>query len=321
MENINLINFNILVKRNKKKKRSWYHGLKGHWWKGMSENAARQKLVETENAFKLDDGDIDNGISTVDKIEEINGEKKIAICAMVRNEERFGNLKRFYACCRELEKRHNLVYVIIEGDSYDDTYKSLKKFLCGDEDGKKDRNYILKKYDKGYSKFAKNRDTKRTKYFADIRNMLVDYVLEIPDISLIFMIDASYGFKENIIDELKKTLKRDGADIAAPLNLSHKDHTGKDMWYDIFAFHKDGKEFVNRWPHHNEIESNLKSGKSVKLDSCGGAYLVKREVFDAGVRYKGDKTCEHVGLCSAARKKGFVIKLNPKVAVRKGGDV
>jgi hypothetical protein len=213
------------------------------------------------------------------------------------------------------------VYVIIEGDSYDDTYKSLKKFLCGDEDGKKDRNYILKKYDKGYDKFQKNRDTKRTRYFAEVRNMLVDYILEISDIDLIFMVDASYGFKGNIIDELKKTLKRDGADIAASLNWSHKDHTGKEMFYDIFAFRKDGKEFTNHYPYHKDVESSLKSGKSIRIDSCGGAYLVKRKVFGAGVRYNGSKDCEHVGFCKKARDKGFVIKLNPKVSVRKGGDV
>ena len=319
MENINLIDFNILIKRNKKKKKSWYHGLKGNWWKGMSESVARQKLVEIDNAFEIEN---DNGINMAEGIEEINGEKKIAICAMVRNEERFGNLKRFVKCCRELEKHHNdLIYIIIEGDSYDDTYKSLKKWLSGDEDGKKDRNYILKKYDKGYDKFPKNRDTKRTRYFADIRNMLVDYVLEIPDIDLIFMVDASYGFKGNVITELEKTLRKDGADIVAPLNLGHKDHTGKWMFYDTFAYRLHNKEFTNHYPYHNEIESNLKSGKSVKLDSCGGAYLVKRKVFDAGVRYNGNKDCEHVGFTKRARDKGFVIKLNPKIAVRKGGDV
>jgi hypothetical protein len=151
--------------------------------------------------------------------------------------------------------------------------------------------------------------------------MLVNYVLEIPNISLIFMVDASYGFKGNIIDVLVKTLKKDGADIAAPLNFGHKDHTGKEMFYDIFGFRKDDKEFTNHYPYHKDVESSLKSGKSVRIDSCGGAYLVKREVFDAGVRYKGDKDCEHVMMCEKARKKGFVIKLNPKAIVRKGGDV
>lgn len=268
----------------------------------------KRKLKDVESMF----GQNDNQREYTDTV---------AVCCMVRNEERFGNLKRFIDECKKLEKRHNLVYVIIEGDSYDDTYKSLKKWLDGSEDGKKDRNYILKKYDKGYDKFPKNRDTKRTRYFAEVRNMLIEYVLEISDISLIFMVDASYGFKGNIIDELINTLKRDGADIATPMNLSHKDHTGKEMFYDIFAFRKDGKEFKNHYPYHSEIESSLKSGKSVKLDSCGGAYLIKREVLDADVRYNGNKDCEHYGFCSAARKKGFVIKLNPKAIVRKGGDV
>lgn len=281
----------------------------------MTENAARQKIIETNNVF-----DTDNKIDK-DEIDQSIDSETIAICCMVRNEERFGNLKRFFKCCRELEKYHkNLIYIIIEGDSYDDTYKSLKKWLSGGEDGTS-RNYILKKYDKGHDKFPKNRDTRRTKYFAEVRNMLVNYILEIPDISLIFMVDASYGFKGNVIVELGKTLRKDGADIAAPLNWSHKDHSGKFMFYDIFAYRKDGKEFTNRWPYHNGVEKELKSGKSVRIDSCGGAYLVKRKVFDTGIRYKGDKDCEHVGFTKRARDKGFVIRLDPKVAVRKGADI
>lgn len=277
----------------------------------MSENAVRQKIIETNNVFDIEQDSDSSGSSS----------ETIAICAMVRNEERFGHLKRFIKNCKEIEKYHkNLIYIIIEGDSYDDTYKMLKKWLSGKEDGIS-RNYILKKYDKGYDKFPKNRDTRRTKYFAEVRNMLIEYILEIPDISLVFMVDASYGFKRNIIEDLEKTIKKDGADISSPLNLSHKDHMGKWMWYDIFAYHLHDKEFTNHWPYHNGIEKELKSGKSVRIDSCGGGYLIKRKVFDAGVRYNGDKDCEHVGFCSRARKKGFVIRLNPKVAVRKGADV
>ena len=311
---IGLSEFNVLVKKNKKKNRSWYHGLEGNWWKGMSENAVRQKIIETNNVFDIED--------TVEQDSNSSSSETIAICAMVRNEERFGHLKRFIKNCKEIEKYHkNLIYIIIEGDSYDDTYKALKKWLNGSEDGKKDRNYILKKYDRGYDKFPKNRDTRRTKYFAEVRNMLINYVLEIPDISLVFMVDASYGFKKNIIGDLERTMKKDGADIVAPLNLSHKDHMGKFLFYDIFAYRRDGKEFTNRWPYHNGIENNLKSGKSVRIDSCGGAYLVKRKVFDVGVRYNGNKDCEHVGFTKRARDKGFVVKLNPKVIVRKGADV
>ena len=305
--------FDILVKKNKKRKKHWYDHFKGSWWKGMSENAARQKIIEINNIFDIE------GVAE-DEIED--GNEVIAICVMIRNEERFGHLKRFIKNCKEIEKHYdNLVYIIIEGDSYDDTYKVLKKWLNGDEDGKKDRNYILKKYDRGYDKFPKNRDTRRTKYFAEVRNMLIDYVLEIPDISLVFMVDASYGFKGNIIGDLEKTMKKDGADIVAPLNCTHKDHTGKFMFYDIFAYRKNGKEFTNRWPYHNEIEKELKSGKSVRIDSCGGGYLIKKEVLDVGVRYNGNKDCEHVGFCKKARDKGFVIKLNTKISIRKGGDV
>lgn len=318
---IDLNSFNSLVKKNKKKKRSWHHGLEGSWWKGMSENDVRQKLVETNTAF-----DVENKLGVEKEKEkeeeERKKEMKIAVCCMIRNEERFGNLKRFLTFCTQLEGHYkNLVYIFIEGDSYDNTYGVLKEWLRKENSRGEKRDFILKKFDKGYGKFPKNRDTRRTKYFAEIRNMLIDYVLEISDISLVFMVDASYGMKKNIFDELIRTLRKDSADIVAPLNLSHKDHSGKMMFYDIFAYRKDGKEFKNYYPYHNGIEKELKSGKSVRIDSCGGAYLVKREVFDNGVRYNGNKDCEHFGFCERARKKGFVIKLNPKAIVRKGADV
>ena len=57
----------------------------------------------------------------------------------------------------------------------------------------------------------------------------------------------------------------------------------------------------------------------VDVDSVGSGYLVKRQVFEAGVRYDGNNDSEQVGFCNNARNQGFSIKINPKIYIRKGG--
>ena len=44
--------FNVLVEDNKDSGKSWYEGLKGDWWWGMTEEEARMRLTEVEKAFE-----------------------------------------------------------------------------------------------------------------------------------------------------------------------------------------------------------------------------------------------------------------------------
>ena len=94
----------------------------------------------------------------------------------------------------------------------------------------------------------------------------------------------------------------------------HKDHKGKYLFYDTWAFRKDGRQFSHYYPYTKGIGE-----EPLDLDSVGGGYLVKRKVLENGVRYNGDRDCEHVGFCKMAKDKGFSIKVNPKVRIRKGG--
>lgn len=320
-------------------------------------------MTKDKYKYKYKDKDIDQIFDKIDNSTDGNdgdiyGDDiyggKIAICTMVRNEERGGNLKRFLECLQELEEYHDsisrygklgssssgklgsdgLVYIFLEGDSSDDTYEILKEWLEKKTSSGMNREYLLEKLDKGYGKFGKTKDSRRTKYFADLRNRLVDLALWVSGVNLIFMIDASYEFRGDIITKLMKTMvgkvgkdggADGGADIAVPMNHSRrKDHTGKQMWYDTWASRKDGKEFRNIYPYYDGLEDHIKSGKPVKLDSCGGVYLIKRSVFDSDngfVRYDGRTDCEHAGFCKRVREKGFVIKLDPKVYVVKEGWV
>ena len=277
--------FNSLVQDNKDSDRPWYYGLDGNWWWGMTEDQARARLAEVEQAFEKN--------------------SKIAIASIVRNEEHNGSLKRFLSCCHKLEKSHkNIVYIFIEGDSSDNTYEVLQNWLTPK------KNYILKKIDRNHLPFAKDRNPKRTVYFAELRNMLIDLALSIPEVSEVLMIDANYGWKDDLISSLRGA----DVDIAAPLVVMHKDQHGKYLFYDTWAFRKNGVQFSHWHPYTKGLGHD-----PLDVDSAGGCYLVKRRVLDAGVRYNGDRDCEHVGFCQAARDMEFTIKINPRVYVRKGG--
>jgi hypothetical protein len=279
-----LDDFDRLIEKNKASGKSWYHGLKGRWWWGMTEVQVRQK--------------IESGLLT--------NRHKIAITSIVRNEEQSGNLKRFLDCCEMLEQYHkDIVYIFIEGDSSDNTYNILLEWL------KPRKDYILKKIDRKMPCFSKDKSSKRTVYFAELRNILVDLALSIPDITEVLMIDANYGWKGDLISSLRKI----NADIVAPLAVMHKDRNGKYLFYDVWAFRKDGKHFSHYYPYIKGIEFD----KPIRIDSAGGGYLIKRNVLDARVRYNGDKDCEHAIFCRRARKKGFTIKINPKTYIRKSG--
>ena len=278
--------FNLLVEDNKESGKSWCEGLVGDWWWGMTEEEARMRLIEIEKAFETNS-------------------KKLAITSIVRNEERNGYLKKFLNCCHNLEKIHkDIIYIFIEGDSSDNTFGVLKNWLTPK------KNYILKKVDRKHRPFAKDRNPRRTIYFAELRNMLIDLALSIPEVSEILMIDANYGWKGDLISSLRET----DTDIAAPLVVNHKHHDGKYLFYDTWAFRKDGRQFSQFYPYVKGLDS-----ESFNLDSVGGGYLIKRRVLEQGVRYKGEKDCEHVGFCTMAKDMGFNIKINPKIYIKKGG--
>ena len=284
--------FNILVEENKESGRDWFYGLEGkfyglegNWWLDMSEDEARKKIIDIDQTLKSG--------------------KKIAVASIIRNEESNGNLRGFLNCCQNLEQYHdNIYYIFLEGDSSDNTFKVLKGWLINKKD------YILKKLDRAQPPFAKTRDQRRTTYLAELRNILIDLTLSVPDIFEVLMIDANYGWKDDLVSLLRHT----NADIAAPLAVSHKNHDGNYVFYDIWAFRKDGREFSPFPPYCQGFDSH----KPIDVDSAGGGYLIRREVLDAGVRYDGKHDCEHVGFCREAKKKGFSIKVDPRIRIRKG---
>jgi hypothetical protein len=288
--NNELEKFDQMVKKNMDIGEHWYHGLNGKWWWGLPEQEVRSKIASGQFPRELD---------------QTHHRRKIAVASIIRNEERDGHLKRFFDCCEKLEEYDDVVYIFIEGDSSDNTYVELKDWLSTKDD------YILKKVDRNKPRFPKDRSSGRTKHFAKLRNMLIGYALSISDVSEVLMIDANYTWKGDLVSSLRNAK----ADIVAPLVVMNKSRNGNYIFYDTWAFRKDGRQFSNNYPY---IGYSILD-KPTNVDSVGGGYLIKRKVLEANVNYNGDRDCEHVGFCQKARRKGFSIKINPKVRIVKGG--
>ena len=116
--------FDQLVKKNKDSGEHWYHGLNGKWWWGLPEDQVRNKIASGQVPRDFD---------------QTHKHRRIAVASIIRNEERNGNLKKFFDCCQRLEEYDDVVYILIEGDSSDNTYVELQDWLSTRD------NYILKK--------------------------------------------------------------------------------------------------------------------------------------------------------------------------------
>ncbi len=85
------------------------------------------------------------------------------------------------------------------------------------------------------------------------------------------------------------------------------------MFYDTWGFRGlDGSRFSNTTPYHAQWVPH----ELVELSSVGSVVLFRREVFDAGVRFRGVYPDGLLaGVCSDARAAGFRVWMDSRVAV------
>lgn len=183
--------------------------------------------------------------------------------------------------------KDKLHFAFLEGDSNDDTYLKLLKFKEVHNNVKVERA---------------NRSIQMPRFqrLAELRNTLIDTMLQ--DEDYVFWVDSDIiELPPNILDIL---INRN-VDIVAPLVLIEGDL----RFYDILAFIHKGKNFTHQKPYCPQLTENL-----LELDSVGTCYLVKRKVYDSGVRYGKDMS-EQVTFCLNARFKLFKVYVDPQLTV------
>lgn len=193
-------------------------------------------------------------------------------------------LQNFYVLDFPEEK---IRFAFVEGNSSDDTFDKLKIFQEAHD------NVWLRKLDvSSESRFER---------LAASRNKMINEALEKENHVLCIDADIVY-FHPNTLN----LLLSHNVDVVAPLILIE----GESRFYDTFAFVHEGKNFEHEIPYCPVCVNR----QLFEVESVGTCYLVKREVFEADVRY-GCEINEQVSFCSEARGKGFKIWVDPKIAV------
>lgn len=198
---------------------------------------------------------------------------KILIAAPLRNEEQ--NLPRFSTLLEGLDYPKELLsFAFLEGDSTDNTYEKLLQW--------KNQHPTFQIWLKRV-----NLGTDKTKFerLAISRNMTIEETLK--DQNMVFWLE---GDIETLPPETLKLLIEDDKDITAAL-LVFDEPPLRSRYYL-------GKR---ERPYIKDITGDL-----IEVDWVGGVFLVKRKIYDAGIRCDVEKDIgETASFCLNARKQGF----------------
>ncbi len=192
-----------------------------------------------------------------------------------------------------------ILHICIEGDSKDGTYEALKKV--------NGFRTIVEKIDQGTEKIGSYAEKGRLEALAALWNRGLDIAVAEKAHHTIIL-DSDITVQPNVI----RRLLGHGKEVISPMFFFEKSIFFRDTW----AYHKDGVDFINRYPYHSCHKNNV----LFEVDGIG-IHLMKYEVLRSGAR------CDHNevrGLSQKIKELGYKIWIDPGVAVyhpRLGQDV
>jgi len=157
----------------------------------------------------------------------------------------------------------------------------------------------------GIPHFPKVATAARAAHLARVRNIAIEHALAYDDWDVALMLDAQKYASPKLVASL---LSVDG-DIVAPLVS-----IPGGIFFDTWCFrHLDGAPFNE----HDDGRPHWvnDAGAPFQAGAVGGVYLVRRRVFEAGVRLAGTdgRDCDSVPFCAQARAQGFTVWVDPRV--------
>jgi len=233
----------------------------------------------------------------------------ICICSIFRDSatRRNDELTRYFGRLSTLDYPfEKLRFSFVEGDSKDNTYKRLEKWVSG----RFGHNCVLEKYDTNTPYMGSVVHPVRFKTLADTANKTLDNAQYKwgNEIDWYFWVESDIIFSPSIIKELLKSAEELNTKFISPMIfLAPPDG----RFYDIYAFidFEKRKNFINDPPYHPDLEKSV----PMRMYSVGSVMLMHRDVINAGVRWKS-KRCI-VDLCATAVDKGFEIWMDPRIKV------
>ena len=218
----------------------------------------------------------------------------VAVCSLFRNSA--DTLDYFRAVIGAQERDGvRLAYSFVEGDSADDTYERLTDWA--DEDP---RVTLAQRHVEPVADFDD-----RVRKWAALGNLALDGALA-TEADYILWCESDLALPHDLLAQLLASSLA-GADIVAPAIFMGG------LFYDSWGFRgMDGVKFTNEAPYHRDF---LPHGR-VQLSSVGSCVLFRREVFEAGVRFRGTYNDGLlVGVCNDAALLGFRTFMDSRVAV------
>lgn len=214
--------------------------------------------------------------------------KNVLVVVPVRKADRW--LPAFRASFENLNwPRDKLYFAFSVAPVSDDSYGQVSQFK------KTFKNVWMESFTlPGHNRFG---------ILAQTRNRIIQQTLK--EQEYVLSIDSDIvQFPSDMLDRL---MAHD-VDIVAPLVVIEE----QKRFYDILAFSYQGKKFAHAPPYCPACKEN----KLFEVDSVGTCYLVKREVFDANVKYATEEDMsEQIIFCRKAREKGFKIWVDPTITV------
>jgi hypothetical protein len=215
----------------------------------------------------------------------------VAVCSLFRNS---ADTLDYYRGVITAQQRDGvrLAFSFVEGDSSDDTNERLTAWA--DED----QRVTLVKHD---VEPVLDFDD-RVRKWAALGNLALEGALA-TEADYILWCESDLALPHDVLAQLLAT----DVDIVAPAIFMGG------LFYDIWGFRGlDGVKFTNEAPYHQEFHPH----GVVALSSVGSCVLFRREVFEAGVRFRG--TFDDgllVGVCRDAGLLGFRTHMDSRVAV------
>jgi hypothetical protein len=218
----------------------------------------------------------------------------VAVCSLFRNSAETIDFFRGALAAQE-RAGLRLAFSFLEGDSSDDSYGRLLAWAGSD-----DRIVLTQHHVEPIADFDD-----RVRKWAALANEALEAALA-TGADYVLWCESDLVLPHDLVTQLVASAQA-GADIVAPAVFLGG------MFYDSWGFRGlDGVKFTNEAPYHQDYVAHGR----VELSSVGSCVLFRREIFDAGVRFRG--TFEDgllVGICNDAGALGFRTFMDSRIAV------
>ncbi|MDD3474283.1 MAG: hypothetical protein PHP08_00085 [Candidatus Dojkabacteria bacterium] len=202
----------------------------------------------------------------------LNKKRNILICSLFKDSTLY--IDTFLKNIENLTKYSNTKnYKIdlnfIEGNSTDDTFMKLTKWLKNFTKDQDKTNHII-------NKINLPSNIHRFTSLAILRNMLIKYGLKHHD--YVLMIDSDTLFDSTLLHQLIESIETNQCDVIAPMPFIQNFRThNNDYFYDTLAFIDNNNiNFGHLYPYSAELtKKNL-----IKMTSVGTCYLARAEIFN-----------------------------------------